>query len=152
MSATQDTPGGIRFKYSAPFESWMIRAMRELVLETVRTRGLDQKVAWDLASVMDELACNIVEHAGATWFEGELELNPEKPAKLVIRDNGLAFDVPFVATRGETIARDFEDRGMGLLMVKRLMGKMDYRRRDDGVNELVLSAPAGVQGSEQVAS
>ncbi len=150
MSATQDTPSGIRFKYNAPFESWMIRAMRELVLETARSHGMDQKVGWDLASVVDELACNIVEHAGATWFEGELDLNPEKSAKLVIRDNGLAFDVPFVATRGESIARDYEDRGMGLLMVKRLMGKMDYRRRDDGINELVLSDPSDAKDSQKV--
>ena len=118
-------------KIEAPWEPAAIRALRAANQEIAEVVGMRQEDAWTLIFVADELASNVVDHAGATWLEYRLEPGGRSP-RMVIRDNGEAFD-PTDPLQVEPTS----DRGLGLTMLMAMIRLMRYRR-DGDVNEVTV--------------
>ena len=123
-----------------PFDPAELRQAREDQVRAAKAAGLSELLAWDLAAVADELVSNILEHSQATWLEWSLSIEGFERARLVLRDNGPAFDAARSSESAEEMAGDGTQRHMGLLMVKRVVESMEYNRLPDGSNELTLCA------------
>jgi len=131
-----------------PFDGEEIRQLRLEITETCEAQGLPDVLTWDLIATADEVICNVLEHSHADWLEFEMALDfARSSAQLVMRDNGVHFDLNAAVIRAETAAGNGTHRKMGLLLVKKAVDSMDITRRPDGVNELTLNLSA--MGSNQ---
>ena len=109
--------------------------LRRELLAWLESSAFPSDTAYRVATVVDELFCNTMEHSGAAWTEVGAETSGTDVA-LSLRDNGVAFD-PFEAGQRDYslyLASD-TDRHLGLYLVTRLARQVEYRR-EDGVNEV----------------
>jgi anti-sigma regulatory factor (Ser/Thr protein kinase) len=90
-------------------------------------------------SVVDEFACNLMEHSGASWIELCAALKAGR-IHLSLRDNGKRFDPTEAARRDYTeYLKSDTDRKLGLYMVGKLTDDLKYEREEpDGVNCLTF--------------
>ena len=92
----------------------------------------------------DEIFANIVRHSGATRWSLSVELrrNPDG-VRLVITDDGQSFD-PLAHRDPDTTlsAAEREIGGLGILIVKKTMSPVNYRRRN-GMNILTMGKDYG---------
>ena len=92
----------------------------------------------------DEIFANIVHHSGATRWSLAVELrhNPDG-VRLVISDDGQSFD-PLAHRDPDTTlsAAEREVGGLGILIVKKTMSPVNYRRRN-GMNILTMGKDYG---------
>lgn len=85
-----------------------------------------------ISVVFDELGSNVVRCSGATFFHIDLVSGGGMPLRMVITDNGSAFDP--TKTPDPDVTASVEDReigGLGLLMVKKMTKSFSYRREGD---------------------
>jgi anti-sigma regulatory factor (Ser/Thr protein kinase) len=132
--------GYVFMRFGTDFRPENVDRLREKVGECLERGGIKGTTAFLLLNLMDELVCNILEHSKATWVE--LEMHPEeKVVRLVLRDDGLAFD-PGVTMRDdselEAVTAGRSERSLGLYMAGKIAKTWDYKRTDAGVNELNL--------------
>ena len=126
----------IRIQVDEPFDPIKLRLARQTILDYCYAEGMDEEIQWSMASMADELACNILEHGRATWIQLELVRSPEG-ISLVVRDNGVAFD----PTMPPALDPDAE-RGLGLQMVHSMAPTLTYRRGSN-LNETCALALSG---------
>lgn len=129
----------MRKRLQRPFNGAEISAIRREILDDCQAQGLPNSLGWDLVSTADELLCNVWEHSRADWVDFEMNLDPARgTAHMVIRDNGRGFDFEAAVARAEEAAGNGTNRKMGLMLVKRTVDEMRFRRRPEGINELTL--------------
>ncbi len=99
---------------------------------------VDGPLAYSIVTVVDELACNILEYAQATWLEVELRTGLGQ-VDLKVRDDGQPFD-PIQRVRGESamLPNENQDRKLGLYMVGKLGEDLQYQRAGS-MNEFSLT-------------
>jgi anti-sigma regulatory factor (Ser/Thr protein kinase) len=132
---TQESPFFIR-AFRTPVDPERLRSVRESIIQHALQAGLEKERAWDLASVADELLCNVDEHSGAAWMELSLERGPEG-IRMRLNDDGREFDLKgAMQAAGEPSGR--RDRGLGLFVVRQLVKSVERRRMADGANETLL--------------
>ena len=98
---------------------------------------VDKKPTAELLNAADEIVANIVSYSGAKEFGISVEKCRDR-ARLVFTDDGCAYN-PLSHVDPDTSA-PIEDRpigGLGLVVVKRLVDRVQYARVD-GRNELTL--------------
>lgn len=102
--------------------------------------------SYSIITVVDEIACNILEHAGASYLELELKAGLGV-VELTFRDDGVPFDVTEQLRKQVALMPgDSEERKLGLYMVASLGDALRYERRGQ-VNELSVVLPQ-TDGSE----
>lgn len=91
-----------------------------------------------LLFVVDELSCNIMEHAHATWMDLRIELDGEK-FTVTLKDDGVPFDAgaEVGAAKQKTIDGESGERRLGLSLIGRLVDSIDYSRAQ-GINQVVI--------------
>lgn len=96
--------------------------------------------AYSTVTVVDELVCNILEHAQASFLELELK-SGLGVVELLFRDDGVAFD-PTEQARQQVamMPGDSEERNLGIYMVVNLGDGLHYERRGP-LNELTVVLP-----------
>jgi anti-sigma regulatory factor (Ser/Thr protein kinase) len=118
--------------------------------------GLRADVRFRVELVFEEVVANIVRHGvrptGETHVEVVLETSPDV-ITLTFDDDGLAFD-PCSAAPASTASAGLTrsapaatldaapDGGFGLMMVRRAVSKMNYRRTADARNHLTVELDA----------
>ena len=103
-----------------------------------------EKVRNKLLIAADEIFANIVRYSGATsWSLGVERMHHPDGVRLVITDDGKAFD-PLIHRDPDTTlcAEDREVGGLGILIVKKTMSPVTYRRRN-GKNVLSMGKDYG---------
>lgn len=104
-------------------------------LETVLTRhGVAQGVRDDVRLIVEELACNVIEHGGSDGTAGQHELSVDIGIRddlltLQFRDDGAPFDP--MAVPSPDLDADIDARavgGLGLYLIKQLAEEISYRR------------------------
>lgn len=112
-------------------------------LSTLRVPGPQ---AYSIVTVVDEVACNILEHAKASFLELELKAGLGV-VELLFRDDGVAFDpTEQVRKQAALMPGDSEERKLGLYMVTSLGDGLRYERHGQH-NELTVILPQ-TDGSE----
>jgi anti-sigma B factor antagonist len=103
--------------------------------------------AYSIVTVVDEVGCNVLEHAKASFLELELRRGLGN-VQLVFRDDGVPFD-PTAKVREQAAALpgDSPERKLGLYMVASLGDALRYERLGS-TNELSIVIPVEEPGRE----
>lgn len=115
--------------------------LREQTAAFLKLEKVPGPQAYSIVTVVDEVACNVLEHAQASYLELEIKTGLGR-VELCFRDDGTPFD-PTEAVRQQAalMPGDAEERKLGLYMVVSLGDGLRYERLE-GQNELVLLLPA----------
>jgi anti-sigma regulatory factor (Ser/Thr protein kinase) len=116
-----------------------IKSARAAVQGEAARVGLTAQQGFTLLFVMDELLCNVMEHAQAASARISLQAN-SAGFRLTLLDDGSPFDVAGEARKaaGDDL-RGAEDRRLGLSLVGRLVDQIEYRRTPAGQNLVELA-------------
>jgi len=125
-------------RIEARFGPEEVDRLRGEVSQFMGLSRVDGPLAYSIVTVVDELACNILEYAQATWLEVELRTGLGQ-VDLKVRDDGQPFD-PIQRVKGESAMLPSEDqeRKLGLYMVGKLGENLQYQRAGS-MNELSLT-------------
>jgi anti-sigma regulatory factor (Ser/Thr protein kinase) len=115
-----------------------VKLIREKVQSECLALKMPPKNGFIVLFVVDELSCNIMEHAHATWMELKVDTNTDNFV-VTLRDDGVPFDSGAEATEAKDrkITGEMGERRLGLGLIGRLVDRMTYSR-DKGVNQVVL--------------
>lgn len=115
-----------------------VKQIREKVQAECLALKLPPKNGFVLLFVVDEISCNIMEHAHATWMELKVETDKEKFV-VTVRDDGVPFDTGTELTeaKGKSLDLGPDERSLGLSLIARLVDKVAYSR-EKGANQIVL--------------
>ena len=134
-----------------PFTAEAVRQLRDDHLAACEAAGLQGPQCWEVVSVADELASNVVEHGRASWMEVRLEDQGGELA-LQVADDGRAFNTMAEALKREGDIIAGTERGVGLFLVNRFSRQLSYARLDPGKNQLTVMPRrrpgAGILGGE----
>lgn len=101
-----------------------------------RALGVDPDLLPIVATVVEEICTNIMEHSNASWLEVDLERNGGRIWVRVV-DNGLPFNFgDRVHAQAKPTLQDRQERHLGLYMVKQLASAV-HSSRDERGNNLV---------------
>lgn len=106
---------------------------------TLETGGVPASIAAKLMLCADEIGANIANYAydADGWFELEVEVG-DHAASIAFIDAGRPFDPTIVEEPDTTLPLDERPiGGVGVLLVRRLMDRFDYRRVD-GTNRVTI--------------
>lgn len=96
--------------------------------------------AYSIVTVVDEMACNILEHSQASFLELVLKTGLGV-VELLFRDDGIPFDPTEKARQQAALMPgDAEERRLGLYMVVNLGDGLRYERRGN-LNEVTVVLP-----------
>lgn len=116
-----------------------IETVRAAVQDEAAKGGLSPQHGFVMLFVVDELLCNVMEHAGAGRAQLSLQAS-SAGFRVRMVDDGQPFDTAGQvksAAHGDLSAAD--DRRLGLNLVGRLVDAIEYRRTDDGQNLVELA-------------
>lgn len=104
--------------------------------------------AYSIVTVVDEVGCNILEHAQASFLELELRAGLGN-VQLLFRDDGIPFD-PTAAVKKQLamLPGDSEERKLGLYMLVSLGQGLSYERVGS-YNELTVIIPTEAVRQEE---
>lgn len=125
-------------KITIPSSLKNLSLARALVKTYLDVHDIDQKEIFQLLSVVDELATNVVEH-GYQYQPGDLIIEIEKSdniINLIVEDNGLGFD--------ET-KESKEEGGMGLFLARSLADDFKIEKKLNGTIFKVQKIIRGVK-------
>jgi anti-sigma regulatory factor (Ser/Thr protein kinase) len=132
--------GYVFMRFGTEFRPENVDRLRLKVGECLERAGIFGSTAFVLLNLMDELICNILEHAQAGWVE--LEVHPlQEEVRLIFRDDGSPFDAAesMQAIGPEKAAGNDSGRSLGLYMVKKIAKSWNYEYLEGSVNELKLT-------------
>jgi anti-sigma regulatory factor (Ser/Thr protein kinase) len=116
-----------------------VQAARAAVQAEAAKAGLSPQQAFVAAFVVDELLCNVMEHAQAASAQLSLQAS-SAGFRLTLLDDGAPFDMAGLAQQAAGAdLRNAEDRRLGLNLVGRLVDEIVYRRTPAGQNLLELA-------------
>jgi anti-sigma regulatory factor (Ser/Thr protein kinase) len=105
-------------------------------------QGLDPEAAWRVHVALDEILSNVVRHGGGEGRAPTIDVTLNSTAfglEVAVVDDGPEFD-PLTLSEPD-VTSSLEDRqpgGLGVYLVRRLMDRVEYTRRD-GRNHLVMT-------------
>lgn len=141
----------VLFQKSLPAQMDSLPVLRDSLLNSARTEGLDERKIMKLDMALEEVLVNIVhysytdsEEVGEIMICGGLDKERDPPMFIVeVIDGGKPFDVTVEAAYPD-ISANIDERkigGLGIYLVKRMMDFIEYERKD-GKNMLRF----GIQG------
>jgi anti-anti-sigma factor len=120
------------------FTPAQVERLRTETAAFLESAAVAKAQAYSIVTVVDEVACNILEHAQASFLE--LEINTALGlTELLFRDDGTPFD-PTERVRAQValMPGDSPERKLGLYMVASLGEGLRYERRGN-LNELRIN-------------
>jgi anti-sigma regulatory factor (Ser/Thr protein kinase) len=115
-----------------------VQLIRDRVQKECFAMKMRPKDSFILLFVVDELSCNIMEHAHASWMQLRIETS-ERGFSAVLKDDGVAFDTSAEVKEAKTKKVESEEgeRKLGLSLIGRLVDRVSYTR-SAGVNQVIL--------------
>jgi len=112
--------------------------VRDFIAVICRRWGFTSRHAYQIKTAVDEALTNIIQHAyknGQGMIKLQISYNREK-MKIIIRDRGKPLEQRPRTTPVDLVIKK-KDRGLGLVLIERLMDKVKRIRRKN-YNELVM--------------
>ena len=117
----------------------------EAFLKFSSTHGVPEITDFEMRTVFCEVMTNVIDHSGLTEsdnvkFTAKIKGNH---MNMVFEDLGVAFDPTIYHGSADlddliTAAKERRFRGFGLLMIRKLVDKIKYSRKEDTVNHLEI--------------
>jgi anti-sigma regulatory factor (Ser/Thr protein kinase) len=115
-----------------------VHAIRQSVQAEAAQQGLAAQQGFVMVFVVDELVCNVMEHARAAWMELKIEAD-RKGFRCKLLDDGVPFDTAGNVKSAATADIKGEDeRRLGLNLIGRLVDDVTYQRTAEGLNQVEL--------------
>ncbi|MEV7865312.1 ATP-binding protein [Streptomyces sp. NPDC088124] len=113
-------------------EAASVPLARRLLLDAMRTEGVDPDISFDLSVALTEACANAVEHGGNEWSAGEAPgayrvtayLDGER-CRIEVADSGPGFPARRVVRRAPATA----ESGRGLRMIEQFADHVHFRNR-----------------------
>ena len=136
----------ISLKFPGKFGPIEVYKVRQAVKTQCQEAGLSADHTYGFVSAVDELCCNIMEHAKAEWFEIRIG-KQDGMLEAILTDNGVAFDpTRFIKNQdNKQVFENATDRRLGLSMVGLLVDGISHSRDGEGVNRVVLTKGLGLK-------
>ena len=119
-----------------------IPQLAEFVETIAREKSLEQSLAMSLNLALEEAVTNVILYAYPEGSDGLVEIEAilkEKRLDFIISDSGVAFDPTQKPDTDITLGvQERRIGGLGILMVKTIMDKVEYRR-ENGKNILSMT-------------
>ena len=116
-----------------------VQSIRQSVQAEASSAGLGAQQGFVMVFVVDELVCNVMEHARAAWLELKIEADP-KGFRCQLLDDGMPFDTAgSVMSASKTDLKGEDDRRLGLNLIGRLVDNVSYQRTAEGLNQVELA-------------
>ena len=116
-----------------------VHSIRQSVQAEAAQAGLGAQQGFVMIFVVDELVCNVMEHAQAASLELRIEADT-KGFKCQLVDDGQPFDTAgSVKSAAKEDMKGEGDRRLGLNLIGRLVDDVTYERTADGKNQVVLA-------------
>ena len=114
---------------------------RQFIHETVQPGCSEEEFIYDLVLAVDEALTNIIVH-GYENRDGPIDIQVarlEDGVEIILRDRAMPFDPTQVAPPNLSLPLEQRRRGgLGIYLVKTNTDALNYRRTEDGANELKL--------------
>jgi anti-sigma regulatory factor (Ser/Thr protein kinase) len=115
-----------------------VHAIRQSVQTEAAQQGLAAQQGFVMVFVVDELVCNVMEHARAAWMELKIEADP-KGFRCKLVDDGVPFDTAdSVKSAASADIKGEDERRLGLNLIGRLVDDVSYTRTPEGLNQVEL--------------
>jgi len=132
----------LQLKFSISSDLRELSRVRGLLEKRANKYGLKGEDLYLVASAVDEVCANLIEHDPKKWGKAKIHFTlriDRENLEIEILDRGGYFN----PTRRKTEKVDLEEvfirrRGIGLVMVKKIMDEFFYSRTPDGDNLLTL--------------
>ena len=117
--------------------------LRTFFFSVCREHNIDDDTAKTLNLALEEWVANVINYAYPKGMRGHVEVTADVSddvLTLVIKDHGVAFD-PTQHAEAD-IDAELEDRpigGLGIHLVRTIMGIVEYQRTADGYNRITLT-------------
>ena len=114
-------------KINIPSSLENLALIRALVKTYLELHHIDTKEVFQLLSVVDELATNVVEH-GYKYQPGDIIIEISKSndsIRLLVEDNGLGFDDTKISK---------QDGGMGLFLARAIADDFKIEKKINGIS------------------
>ncbi len=129
----------VRLNFSQGIKASDVQAIRQAVQAEAAEVGLSAEQGFVMIFVVDELVCNVMEHARAAWMELKIEADP-KGFQCQLLDDGMPFDTAeSVKSASKVDILGQGERRLGLNLIGRLVDKVDYVRTAQGMNQVDLT-------------
>ena len=114
------------------------RTLRTALHEYGLCAGLEKRVLKKLELALEEAVVNIVNYSQATSIGLEMHYVPSQMT-IVLTDDGVPFDPTSQAlVDTEKVVKSRQIGGLGITLLKQIADDLQYRRTEDGRNELTI--------------
>src|SRR5260370_729152 len=104
----------VNLRFSQGIGASDVQNIRQSVQAEAASAGLAAQQGFVMVFVVDELVCNVMEHARAAWMELKIEADP-KGFHCQLVDDGMPFDTAdSVKNASHTDIKGEDDRRLGL--------------------------------------
>ena len=134
--------------YRLPARREYIHELSTFALSNARLSGASEQKAFELEVIMEEVLCNIADHAYKErsgendWVEVGINYSGDGLLRLRIEDAGIHFDaltVPPPDTGSSLLDREIG--GLGIHLFRQLARNHHYERTAEGTNRLYFDLP-----------
>lgn len=137
----------MRFSLEGGLSPALVDELHREVLSLARAASISPALLPVAALVVEEICTNIMEHSNATWLEVSLGRKDDR-VWVKVGDNGQPFNpCDAILAQGHLKLEDFQERRLGLYMVKQLSSTVRCGRDGQGNNRVEFEfdpdAPAG---------
>jgi serine/threonine-protein kinase RsbW len=128
------------FTFPGRYDS--LEEIGDCVKKATASAGFDDMASYAIQTAVDEACTNIIEHAYRGVNNGQILIcfeDNEKEFKVILRDNGIAFDPDSVpAPDNYSSLETIKERGLGLHFMKKLMDRVEFNFSEKTGNQLIM--------------
>jgi anti-sigma regulatory factor (Ser/Thr protein kinase) len=129
----------VNLRFSRGIGANDVHSIRQKVQAEASQSGLGAQQGFVMVFVVDELVCNVMEHARAAWLDLTIEADP-KGFRCKLLDDGVPFDTAgSVKSAATSDLKGEDDRRIGLNLIGRLVDDVKYKRTPEGLNQVELA-------------
>jgi serine/threonine-protein kinase RsbW len=125
----------IRFDVRLPTDAESVPLVRGLLRQALSSLGVVDDGIEEIVLALTEACSNVVQHAGDHEEYGVEVAIDDRVCRISVVDEGGGFDAEATSTRGP---RSLLDGGRGLLLMRALVDRLDFRLDDDGRHRVTL--------------
>ncbi len=130
--------GSFYLRFEAPLGERQVYKLRADLLVWLETAECPGDATYRVLTVVDELFCNTMEHAGARWASLEATALADG-VRIELKDDGVAFDPTVAGKKDYSLYLNSDtDRNLGLYLVMRTARSVKHARDDAGVNSVIF--------------